>query len=120
TTHTYFPTVSVLFFFSRRRRHTSFSRDWSSDVCSSDLFAPQKGATPEQAQHLERALGHLAALLGDLDPPDPRSLPLAPAAALARPEERRVGRQCGARGWTGHGRRNGRDAGRAEQQWRRR
>src|SRR5690606_40293812 len=25
------------FLFSRRRRHTSFSRDWSSDVCSSDL-----------------------------------------------------------------------------------
>src|SRR5690606_39595970 len=25
------------FFFSRRRRHTRFSRDWSSDVCSSDL-----------------------------------------------------------------------------------
>src|SRR5690606_40409138 len=27
-----------LFFFSSRRRHTRFSRDWSSDVCSSDLF----------------------------------------------------------------------------------
>src|SRR5690606_40263943 len=27
------------FFFSSRRRHTSFSRDWSSDVCSSDLIA---------------------------------------------------------------------------------
>src|SRR5690606_28721892 len=26
-----------LFFFSSRRRHTRFSRDWSSDVCSSDL-----------------------------------------------------------------------------------
>src|SRR5439155_84481 len=26
------------FFFSRRRRHTSWPRDWSSDVCSSDLF----------------------------------------------------------------------------------
>src|SRR5947209_7769479 len=25
------------FFFSRRRRHTSYWRDWSSDVCSSDL-----------------------------------------------------------------------------------
>src|SRR5215475_13339191 len=25
-----------LFFFSSRRRHTRFSRDWSSDVCSSD------------------------------------------------------------------------------------
>src|SRR5690606_40946334 len=27
----------LVFFFSSRRRHTSFSRDWSSDVCSSDL-----------------------------------------------------------------------------------
>src|SRR2546422_7445486 len=27
-----------LFFFSSRRRHTRCSRDWSSDVCSSDLF----------------------------------------------------------------------------------
>src|SRR5690606_39659159 len=27
------------FFFSSRRRHTIFSRDWSSDVCSSDLVA---------------------------------------------------------------------------------
>src|SRR5690606_8602230 len=26
------------FFFSSRRRHTIFSRDWSSDVCSSDLL----------------------------------------------------------------------------------
>src|SRR5690606_40696581 len=25
-------------FFSSRRRHTRFSRDWSSDVCSSDLI----------------------------------------------------------------------------------
>src|SRR5690606_39693428 len=25
------------YFFSSRRRHTRFSRDWSSDVCSSDL-----------------------------------------------------------------------------------
>src|SRR5207302_4937676 len=29
-----------VFFFSSRRRHTSFSRDWSSDVCSSDLPEP--------------------------------------------------------------------------------
>src|SRR2546429_6374664 len=27
------------FFFSSRRRHTRCSRDWSSDVCSSDLAA---------------------------------------------------------------------------------
>src|SRR5690606_40862695 len=29
----------TLFLFSSRRRHTRFSRDWSSDVCSSDLDA---------------------------------------------------------------------------------
>src|SRR5690606_40957409 len=28
----------LFFFFSSRRRHTRFSRDWSSDVCSSDLY----------------------------------------------------------------------------------
>src|SRR3712207_9312495 len=28
------------FFFSSRRRHTRYWRDWSSDVCSSDLLAP--------------------------------------------------------------------------------
>src|SRR2546430_7064385 len=27
-----------IFFFSSRRRHTRFDCDWSSDVCSSDLF----------------------------------------------------------------------------------
>src|SRR5690625_5435018 len=27
----------IFFFFSSRRRHTSWPRDWSSDVCSSDL-----------------------------------------------------------------------------------
>src|SRR2546429_8463820 len=27
----------MVFFFSSRRRHTRCSRDWSSDVCSSDL-----------------------------------------------------------------------------------
>src|SRR3712207_6828398 len=29
--------VLVIFFFSSRRRHTRYWRDWSSDVCSSDL-----------------------------------------------------------------------------------
>src|SRR3712207_7925243 len=29
--------LSKLFFFSSRRRHTRYWRDWSSDVCSSDL-----------------------------------------------------------------------------------
>src|SRR6266496_987469 len=31
-----------LFFFSSRRRHTRSLRDWSSDVCSSDLGVPHR------------------------------------------------------------------------------
>src|SRR5690606_40179136 len=37
----------MFFFFSSRRRHTRFSRDWSSDVCSSDLTAIVPAATAE-------------------------------------------------------------------------
>src|SRR5690625_7153464 len=32
---------SIFFFFSSRRRHTRWPRDWSSDVCSSDLSGIQ-------------------------------------------------------------------------------
>src|SRR5258707_4396022 len=32
--------IVSFFFFSSRRRHTRYWRDWSSDVCSSDLFIP--------------------------------------------------------------------------------
>src|SRR3989449_11090818 len=35
----------VFFFFSSRRRHTRCSRDWSSDVCSSDLLGVAAWAT---------------------------------------------------------------------------
>src|SRR2546422_5361378 len=37
----------VRFFLSSRRRHTRCSRDWSSDVCSSDLSS----RTPEEIAH---------------------------------------------------------------------
>src|SRR2546429_2250281 len=36
------------FFFSSRRRHTRCSRDWSSDVCSSDLLTDDSGAARSQ------------------------------------------------------------------------
>src|SRR2546421_4183269 len=42
--HAWFRVV-FFFFFSSRRRHTRSDRDWSSDVCSSDL-ASQEGPTP--------------------------------------------------------------------------
>src|SRR2546430_15425367 len=37
----------MFFFFSSRRRHTRFDCDWSSDVCSSDLFFDQRDAFAE-------------------------------------------------------------------------
>src|SRR6266498_1975987 len=38
----------VVFFFSSRRRHTRCGRDWSSDVCSSDLvFTTRVGGVSE-------------------------------------------------------------------------
>src|SRR5438105_12698967 len=35
--------VLLFFFFSSRRRHTRSTRDWSSDVCSSDLNSSELG-----------------------------------------------------------------------------
>src|SRR5699024_12018969 len=46
-----------LFFFSSRRRHTRSKRDWSSDVCSSDLPA---GRGKPTRTRIRRALGALA------------------------------------------------------------
>src|SRR5690606_39441731 len=42
-----------LFFFSGRRRHTRFSRDWSSDVCSSDLTPLEAFEQDEVAREVE-------------------------------------------------------------------
>src|SRR5207249_7009022 len=45
--------VLVFFFFSSRRRHTRSKRDWSSDVCSSDLdeFEAFPGRITTEAQN---------------------------------------------------------------------
>src|SRR2546429_1155158 len=48
----------LLFFFSSRRRHTRCSRDWSSDVCSSDLkfkFNWSRYGSPELDRILRQA-----------------------------------------------------------------
>src|SRR3712207_8028892 len=50
----------LLFFFSSRRRHTRYWRDWSSDVCSSDLREGRRmTGTP-------RATGRIAGIGGGL------------------------------------------------------
>src|SRR5258707_6804225 len=41
-------------FFSSRRRHTRYWRDWSSDVCSSDLFARPDESTFRRDMRFDR------------------------------------------------------------------
>src|SRR6266581_4673146 len=46
------------FFFSSRRRHTSWTGDWSSDVCSSDLDAALKEAITIKGGAVEQSNFH--------------------------------------------------------------
>src|SRR5207249_5622643 len=46
--------VRIYFFFSSRRRHTRSKRDWSSDVCSSDLDC--HAGTPSHQVRIRRAV----------------------------------------------------------------
>src|SRR5205809_949742 len=56
-----------LFFFSSRRRHTRCSRDWSSDVCSSDLELAHTVADEVRRTDVERK-GSLAIQIDPLPP----------------------------------------------------
>src|SRR5690606_29295012 len=47
------------FFFSSRRRHTRFSRDWSSDVCSSDLAHALAAMCLETGQDARAYIGRV-------------------------------------------------------------
>src|SRR2546429_6549240 len=69
-----------LFFFSSRRRHTRCRRDWSSDVCSSDLACLVRetlaGASPlADAMFALQALGTVPILLAGNAPLKERWLP---------------------------------------------
>src|SRR5699024_11246330 len=98
-------------FFSSRRRHTRSKRDWSSDVCSSDLdLAPAALAgVPISArgftwQHAERDRPAIAGLEVQI-PAGQKVLLLGPSGAgkstllHARSEERRVGKDGRSRRW---------------------
>src|SRR5690606_40113932 len=93
------PLLYSSFFFSSRRRHTRFSRDWSSDVCSSDLFARfvrarllpawRKSSKPTATEipSLGRACSlplNFGGRVGD-------------GGLFKRSEERRVGKECRSR-----------------------
>src|SRR5437868_12198250 len=58
---------SKSFFFSSRRRHTMSKRDWSSDVCSSDLSdKPNMPLLPPILQKTGRDISHIFFCAGHL------------------------------------------------------
>src|SRR5699024_12070496 len=90
----------IFFFFSSRRRHTRSKRDWSSDVCSSDLIV---GFAAETNHPIENGIGKLkkknldaiivnnistegAGFEGDTN--------IVTFINKQRSEERRVGKEC--------------------------
>src|SRR5438067_8783605 len=93
------------FFFSSRRRHTRSKRDWSSDVCSSDLYfllldllaysivvdakesCDVHSCTEVSQHHPDRNVDDRSRLVG---------------TRLRRSEERRVGKECRSRWWPEH------------------
>src|SRR5207247_7055902 len=93
------------FFFSSRRRHTRSTRDWSSDVCSSDLLfwlcvaAIGFAAGVTLASHivseptalLQLTFAILLGFIGAL---------LALFLQKLRSEERRVGKECRSWWWS--------------------
>src|SRR3712207_7003563 len=85
--------VSIIFFFSSRRRHTRYWRDWSSDVCSSDLLQ-------EAGVHLvpaQLAVEQARSVKGAEEIELIRRSVAVADAAVTRSEERRVGKECRSR-----------------------
>src|SRR3712207_8533591 len=86
--------IYFIFFFSSRRRHTRYWRDWSSDVCSSDLgetlgvlyvSSLNRGKITETKQLAERVAKHIGLALANLS--------LRDTLNNQRSEERRVGKE---------------------------
>src|SRR5207249_7960535 len=91
----------VLFFFSSRRRHTRSKRDWSSDVCSSDLeeysallavmrrLVPEKNEVPALIDDISTKAKVRGVTIGRIEPQPVEAGP----PFDTRSEERRVGKE---------------------------
>src|SRR3712207_6900080 len=83
-------TCFVFFFFSSRRRHTRYWRDWSSDVCSSDLAVGVEDAS------FEVRSGEIFVIMG-LSGSGKSTMIRLLNRLIDRSEERRVGKECRSR-----------------------
>src|SRR5438067_5509743 len=76
---------NIYFFFSSRRRHTRSKRDWSSDVCSSDLLL--------QPRHDQAVRCGFGSAIGSGSSAE-RVVRNLLYRETIRSEERRVGKEC--------------------------
>src|SRR3712207_8651364 len=96
--------MCAFFFFSSRRRHTRYWRDWSSDVCSSDLgsswYADEpyfSVGVPNDRQYMGLHPWVSSNVLAWTAPADGVYRISGTLADQARSEERRVGKECRSR-----------------------
>src|SRR3712207_7242772 len=91
----------ICFFFSSRRRHTRYWRDWSSDVCSSDLFVEEGMAVKvgdtlcivEAMKMMNEVKSTESGIITKILAEDG----VVVKKGQARSEERRVGKECRSR-----------------------
>src|SRR3712207_7434341 len=96
-------------FISSRRRHTRYWRDWSSDVCSSDLADHEQNCSTNTMRSIGSAetdpysalAGAAAALYGPLHGGANEAVLRMLNEIGSRSEERRVGKECRSR-WSPH------------------
>src|SRR5690625_7825468 len=89
-----------MFCFSGRRRHTRWPRDWSSDVCSSDLRRDRGTITMagEPVELRSPAEGYERGIAAVFQ--DPALIPDLTVRHNLRSEERRVGKESKCRWWS--------------------
>src|SRR5258707_8203730 len=92
-----------IFFFSSRRRHTRYWRDWSSDVCSSDLWATPflvrliVGYDRQPIDVNWHTLSNVFLASPTGQGSETPLVALLASLASVRSEERRVGKECRSR-----------------------
>src|SRR3712207_8054760 len=98
----YIYNISFFFFFSSRRRHTRYWRDWSSDVCSSDLTSELDTFAQLALKARTQKISSVSFVPPVISTSSPdiakiRSMIETAVDRSERSEERRVGKECRSR-----------------------